>query len=66
MTLLPTSRFIKRYQGNIAYLKHLYDHSGEFMLEAFASRHYSPGKLLERIWDGEYAVNGLMPPHRLR
>ena len=55
VTLLPTSRFIKRYQGNIAYLKHLHDHSGEFMLEAFASRHYSPGKLLERIWDGEYA-----------
>ena len=25
------------------------------MLDAFASRHYSPGKLLERIWDGEYA-----------
>jgi len=25
------------------------------MLEAFTSRHYSPGKLLERMWDGEYA-----------
>ncbi|HAK51278.1 MAG TPA: hypothetical protein DCM54_05160 [Gammaproteobacteria bacterium] len=53
--LLPDSRFSERYQGNISYLKHLHDHSGEFMLEAFASRHYSPGKLLERIWDGEYA-----------
>jgi hypothetical protein len=25
------------------------------MLEAYASRHYKPGKLLERMWDGEYA-----------
>ena len=25
------------------------------MLEAFATRHYWPGKLLERVWDGEYA-----------
>jgi DUF1680 family protein len=25
------------------------------MVESFATRHYSPGKLLERVWDGEYA-----------
>ena len=54
-TLLPGSRFAQRYQGNISYLKHLLAHSGEFMLGAFVSRQYSPGKLLERVWDGEYA-----------
>ena len=25
------------------------------MVAAFAARNYSPGKLLERMWDGEYA-----------
>ena len=53
--LLHGGRFVQRYDGNISYLKYLHDHSGEFMLGAFASRHYTPGKLLERIWDGEYA-----------
>jgi len=36
-------------------VRYQYDYYGEEMLEAFASRHYSPGKLLERMWDGEYA-----------
>ena len=53
--LLRGGRFMQRYDGNINYLKHMHDHFGEFMLGAFASRHYAPGKLLERIWDGEYA-----------
>ena len=48
-------RFDSRFQGNINYLRYQHDHYGEFMLEAFASRHYSPGELLERVWDGEYA-----------
>ena len=48
-------RFFDRYQGNKNYLQYLHDHYGQEMLEAFASRHYSPGKLLERMWDGEYA-----------
>ena len=48
-------RFDSRFQGNINYLRYQHEHYGEFMLEAFASRHYSPGKLLERVWDGEYA-----------
>lgn len=48
-------RFESRYMGNISYLQYQYDHFGPFMLEAFASRHYAPGKLLERMWDGEYA-----------
>lgn len=53
--LKSNSRFYSRYQGNIDYLRYQYDHYGDFMLQAFASRHYSPGKLLERMWDGEYA-----------
>lgn len=48
-------RFFDRYQGNIRYLHHLHDHFGDFMRGAFAERRYSPGKLLERVWDGEYA-----------
>lgn len=48
-------RLGKRFQGNIKYVRFQYDHYGDFMLDAFASRHYSPGKLLERVWDGEYA-----------
>lgn len=51
----PEGRLGKRFQGNINYVRYQYDHYGEFMLEAFATRHYSPGKLLERVWDGEYA-----------
>ncbi len=53
--LEPGGRFESRYLGNIKYLKYQHDHFGHFMLDAFASRHYAPGKLLERIWDGEYA-----------
>jgi len=55
VNLDPGGRFYDRYQGNINYLASLHDNFGEFMLEAFTSRHYSPGKLLERMWDGEYA-----------
>jgi len=51
----PGGRFYPRFQGNINYVRYQHDHYGEEMLEAFASRHYSPGKLLERMWDGEYA-----------
>jgi len=51
----PEGRFGPRYQGNVNYLRYQHDHYGEFMLESFATRHYSPGKLLERVWDGEYA-----------
>ncbi|MHC4842191.1 MAG: beta-L-arabinofuranosidase domain-containing protein [Planctomycetota bacterium] len=51
----PDSRLGGRFQGNVNYLHYQHEHYGEFMLESFASRHYSPGKLLERIWDGEYA-----------
>jgi len=53
--LAPTGRFGPRYQGNVNYVRYQHDHFGEFMLESFATRHYSPGKLLERVWDGEYA-----------
>ena len=48
-------RFFDRYSGNINYLKYLYEHYGEEMIDAYAARNYSPGKLLERMWDGEYA-----------
>jgi len=48
-------RLGERFGGNINYLRYQHDHYGEFMIESFASRHYSPGKLLERVWDGEYA-----------
>jgi DUF1680 family protein len=51
----PGGRFYARYQGNQKYLKHQYEHYGKFMAEVFAARQYSPGKLLERMWDGEYA-----------
>ncbi|MHC4149590.1 MAG: beta-L-arabinofuranosidase domain-containing protein, partial [Planctomycetota bacterium] len=53
--LEPKGRFDARFKGNINYLRYQYDYYGEEMLEAFATRHYSPGKLLERVWDGEYA-----------
>jgi DUF1680 family protein len=51
----PGGRFHKRFHGNVAYLKFQHEVYGEFMVQSFASRHYSPGKLLERMWDGEYA-----------
>jgi len=51
----PDGRFDSRFQGNINYLRYQHDYYGQEMLEAFATRHYSPGKLLERVWDGEYA-----------
>jgi DUF1680 family protein len=51
----PGGRFYERFQGNINYVHYQYEQYGEEMLDAFASRHYSPGKLLERMWDGEYA-----------
>lgn len=51
----PEGRLGERFQGNINYLRYQHDYYGEEMLEAFATRHYSPGKLLERVWDGEYA-----------
>jgi hypothetical protein len=53
--LEPDGRLGGRFQGNVNYLQYQHEHYGEFMLESFATRHYSPGKLLERIWDGEYA-----------
>ncbi|MHC4325376.1 MAG: beta-L-arabinofuranosidase domain-containing protein [Planctomycetota bacterium] len=53
--LNPEGRFGSRFQGNINYVRYQHDHYGQEMLEAFAARHYSPGKLLERMWDGEYA-----------
>jgi DUF1680 family protein len=51
----PEGRLGERFEGNINYLRYQHDHYGEFMIESFATRHYSPGKLLERVWDGEYA-----------
>jgi DUF1680 family protein len=51
----PSGRFYDRYKGNIKYLDYQHEHYGKFMVEVFASRQYSPGKLLERMWDGEYA-----------
>jgi DUF1680 family protein len=51
----PEGRLGARFRGNTNYLRYQHDHYGEFMLESFAARHYSPGKQLERIWDGEYA-----------
>ena len=53
--LHPEGRLGERFQGNINYVRYQHDYYGEEMLEAFATRHYSPGKLLERVWDGEYA-----------
>jgi DUF1680 family protein len=55
VTLDPHGRFYSRYHGNINYVRYQHDYYSEEMLEAFATRHYSPGKLLERAWDGEYA-----------
>lgn len=48
-------RFYDRFQGNMNYLNYQYDHYSQENLKAFAARNYSPGKLLERMWDGEYA-----------
>ncbi|MHC4132981.1 MAG: beta-L-arabinofuranosidase domain-containing protein [Planctomycetota bacterium] len=48
-------RLGERFQGNINYLRHLHDHDGEAMLEAYDTRHYAPNKFLELIWDREYA-----------
>jgi DUF1680 family protein len=48
-------RFHSRFEGNINYLHYQHEYYSEDMVEAFATRHYSPGKLLERAWDGEYA-----------
>jgi DUF1680 family protein len=48
-------RFNQRYKGNVDYLHFLFDHYRHEMIYAFAERNYSPGKLLERMWDGEYA-----------
>ena len=48
-------RFYQRFLGNIEYLKYLYEHYGQEMIDAYRTRNYSPGKLLERMWDGEYA-----------
>jgi len=53
--LISGGRFASRYEGNVNYLGYQHDHYDSFMLDAFASRHYAPGKLLERMWDGEYA-----------
>ena len=51
----PGGRFAHRFEGNSNYLHYLYDNYGQEMVDAFAARNYSPGKLLERMWDGEYA-----------
>ena len=37
------------------YVRYQHDYFGGEMLDAFAVRLYSPGKLLERVWDREYA-----------
>ena len=51
--MLPKSRLTARYQGNIDYLKYLLKRLGKFMFSTFNQRSYSPGKLLERVRDGE-------------
>ena len=51
----PEGRFDERFKGNINYLRYQHEYYGDFMLESFATRHYRPGRLLERVWDGEYA-----------
>jgi len=53
--LQPESRLGARLRGNIDYVRHLHDRYGEEMLEAYTARHYAPGKLLELVWDREYA-----------
>jgi DUF1680 family protein len=53
--LKKDGRFYERFHGNIKYLKFLYKHYGQEMIDAYKARNYSPGKLLERMWDGEYA-----------
>ena len=53
--LRKSGRFYERFRGNIKYLKYLYQHYRQEMIDAYKARNYSPGKLLERMWDGEYA-----------
>ena len=53
--LAADGRFDKRFNGNIDYLNFLYEHYGQEMIDAYKARNYAPGKLLERMWDGEYA-----------
>ncbi len=47
--LSPESRFGERFQSNISYIQYIHERYGEEMLEAYASRHYPPGKLLEWV-----------------
>jgi len=53
----PEGRLGKRFQANINYVRYLHDGKldGKDLLEAYATRHYAPGKLLEFAWDREYA-----------
>jgi len=53
----PESRLGERFHGNINYVRYLHDGKldGKDMLEAYTARHYAPGKLLELVWDREYA-----------
>ena len=53
--LQPESRLGARFRGNIDYVRYLHERYGEEMLEAYTVRHYAPGKLLELVWDREYA-----------
>ena len=52
----PEGRLGERFQGNINYVRYRHDYYGEDVLDAFATRHYSLGKLLERISYGENGV----------
>jgi len=47
-------RFYKRFHGNVKYVIYQHDYYGREMLRAYSVRHYSPGKLLELVWDREY------------
>ena len=53
----PEGLLGERFHGNINYVRYLHDGKldGKDMLEAYDARHYAPGKLLELIWDREYA-----------
>jgi len=48
-------RFFSRFRGNVKYLHYQHQRFGQEMLNAYAIRHYAPGKLLELVWDREYA-----------
>ena len=50
----PSSRLGERFYGNVDFIKYLHEEHGERMLEAFASRAYTPGGFLEDVWDREY------------